>query len=130
WRIGNLTIAGVLMGLGLLAFCTGVVAVGMFGLGLGLGPIRTLAFLALVFGSQTSIYAIRERRHFWHSRPSLWVAASSLAAIAIAGIMAITGFAMIAVSPFLVLATLLSATLFALLLDTIKIPIFSWLSIV
>jgi len=130
WRIGNLTIAGILMGLGLLTFCTGVVAVGIFGLGLNLGSIRTLAFLALVFGSQTSIYAIRERRHFWQSRPSLWVAASSLAAIAIAGIMAITGFAMVAVSPFLVLATLLSATLFALLLDTIKIPIFTWLSII
>jgi H+-transporting ATPase len=130
WRIGNLTIAGILMGLGLLAFCTGLVTVGIFGLGLNLGSIRTLAFLALVFGSQTSIYAIRERRHFWQSRPSLWVAASSLAAIAIAAIMAITGFAMIAVSPLLVLATLLSATLFALLLDTIKIPIFTWLSIV
>jgi H+-transporting ATPase len=130
WRIGNLTIAGILMGLGLLGFCTGVVAVGIFGLGLRLGAIRTLAFLALVFASQTSIYAIRERRHFWQSRPSLWVAASSVAAIAIAAIMAITGFAMIAISPLLVLATLLTATLFTLLLDTIKIPIFTWLGIV
>ena len=35
WRIGNLTIAGVIMGLCLLAFCTGVLAVGQFALGLG-----------------------------------------------------------------------------------------------
>ncbi|MGC9268959.1 HAD-IC family P-type ATPase [Acidiphilium sp.] len=130
WRIGNLTIAGILMGLGLLAFCTGVVAVGRFGLGLDLGTIRTLAFLALVFASQTSIYAIRERRHFWQSRPSLWVVASSLAAIAIAAIMAITGFAMIAVSPALTGTTLAAAIVFALLLDTLKIPIFARLGIV
>jgi len=30
WRIGNLTIAGVIMGICLLAFCTGVLAVGKF----------------------------------------------------------------------------------------------------
>ena len=31
WRIGNLTIAGVIMGVGLLAFCTGILAVGKLG---------------------------------------------------------------------------------------------------
>lgn len=34
WRIGNLTIAGVGIGIALLAFCTGVLAVGRFALGL------------------------------------------------------------------------------------------------
>ena len=35
WRIGSLTIAGVIMGICQLAFCTGVLAIGKFGLGLG-----------------------------------------------------------------------------------------------
>ena len=37
WRIGNLTIAGVIMGVCELAFCTGVLAVGKFELDLGIG---------------------------------------------------------------------------------------------
>ena len=57
WRIGNLTIAGVIMGLCLLAFCTGVLAVGKFELKLETGALPTLAFAALVFGSQATIYA-------------------------------------------------------------------------
>jgi hypothetical protein len=81
WRIGNLTIAGVALGLCLLAFCTGVLAVGKFEVKLGIGARRTLAFAALVFGSQSTIYAIRQRQHLWGSRPSLWLAASSVADI-------------------------------------------------
>ncbi|MGC9271702.1 HAD-IC family P-type ATPase [Acidiphilium sp.] len=130
WRIGSLTIAGIIMGCGLLIFCTLVVAVGIYGLDLNLGAIRTLAFLALVFGSQTSIYAIRERRHFWQSRPSLWVGGSSVAAIAIATVMAISGLAMTTISAPLVITILAAAIVFALLLDTIKIPIFARLGIV
>ena len=88
WRIGNLTIAGVIMGVCLLAFCTGVLAAGKFELDLGTGALRTLAFAALVLGSQATIYAIRQRRHLWGSRPSLWLAASSVADIVIASTLA------------------------------------------
>ena len=82
WRIGNLTIAGVIMGICLLAFCTGVLAVGKFDMGLGIEALRTLAFVVLVFGSQAT--------HLCHSsnagtcgasRPSLWLAVSSVADI-------------------------------------------------
>ena len=77
WRIGSLTIAGVIMGICLLAFCSGVLAVGKFEIGLGIDALRTVAFVVLVFGSQATLYAIRQRRHLWGSRPSLWLAASS-----------------------------------------------------
>jgi len=36
----------------LLAFCSAVLAVGKFEMGLGIDELRTLAFVALVFGSQ------------------------------------------------------------------------------
>ena len=52
WRIGNLTIAGVIMGVCLLAFCIGVLTVGKYELDLGIGGLRTLAFAALMFGSR------------------------------------------------------------------------------
>ena len=62
---------------------------------LGTEALRTLAFVVLVFGSQATIYAIRERRHLWGSRPSLLLAVSSVADIAIASTLAVGGIAMI-----------------------------------
>ena len=47
WRIGSLTMAGVVMGICLLAFCSGVLAIGKFGMGLGIEALRTLAFISL-----------------------------------------------------------------------------------
>jgi len=43
------------------AFCVGILASGEFALRLGIGALQTLVFVALVFGSQATIYAIRER---------------------------------------------------------------------
>jgi magnesium-transporting ATPase (P-type) len=69
WRIGNLTIAGVIMGLGELLFCTSVFAFGAYRVGLTIGALQTLAFVAIVFGNQATTYTNRERRHLWSSRP-------------------------------------------------------------
>ncbi len=129
WHIGNLTIAGVIIGGCLLAFCTGILAIGEFELHLGIGGLRTLAFAALMFGSQTTIYAIRQRRHLWGSRPSLWLAASSVAAVLIAAILAVGGIAM-APLPALVLAgTFAAAVVFGFVIDAVKAPVFARLGI-
>ena len=45
WRIGSLTIAGVAMGICPFIFCSGVLAVGKFELGLGIGALRSLSFI-------------------------------------------------------------------------------------
>ncbi|HKO07760.1 MAG TPA: HAD-IC family P-type ATPase [Alphaproteobacteria bacterium] len=129
WRIGGLTMAGVIMGICLLAFCTGVLAVGEFRMNLGTGALRTLAFAALVFGSQATIYAIRQRRHLWGSRPSLWLAASSVADVLIASTLAVGGIAMTPLPVLLVAGTLAAAAAFAVILDFVKLPVFRRLGI-
>jgi H+-transporting ATPase len=129
WRIGSLTIAGAVMGICLLAFCSGVVAVGKFEMGLGIEALRTLAFAALVFGSQASIYAIRQRRHLWGSRPSLWLGASSVADILIASILAVGGIAMAPLPALVIVGTLVAAAAFAFVLDLLKVPVFRRLGI-
>ncbi len=129
WDIGSLTMAGVVMGICLLAFCTGVLAVGKFEMGLDIKALRTLAFIALVFGSQAAIYAIRQRRHLWGSRPSLWLAVSSLADIAIASILVIAGIAMTSLPILVIAGTLAAAAAFALFLDMVKVPVFARLGI-
>ncbi|MGC2461971.1 MAG: HAD-IC family P-type ATPase [Steroidobacteraceae bacterium] len=129
WRIGSLTMAGVTMGVCLLAFCTGVLAVGKLGLNLGTEALRTLAFILLVFGSQATIYAIRERQHLWGSRPSLLLAVSSVADIAIAWTLAVGGIAMTPLPALLVGGTLAAAVIFAFILDLVKVPVFARLGI-
>ena len=94
WRIGRLTIAGVFMGIAELVFCSAVLAVGEFGMEFETGALRTLAFVVIVFGNQATTYAIRERRRLWSSRPSFWLAMSSVADILIASTLAIWGIFM------------------------------------
>jgi H+-transporting ATPase len=129
WSIGKLTVAGVVLGVCLLGFCTAILAAAKFLLHLENGALQTVAFIVLVFGSQGTIYAIRERRHLWNSRPSLLLTASSLVDIAIASTLAVVGIAMAPI-PAVVVAGLLGATvLFAFVLDLIKVPIFAHLGI-
>jgi hypothetical protein len=129
WRIGRLTIAGVILGVCLLAFCSGILAVGKIGMNLEVEALRTLAFIVLVFGSQAMIYAIRERRHLWGSRPSLLLVASSVTDIAIASTLAVAGIAMTPIPGMLVGGTLAASVIFAIVVDLIKVPVFARLGI-
>jgi len=129
WRIGSLTRAGVVMGICLLAFCVGILACGKFGLNLDIDGLRTLVFVALVFGSQATIYAIRQRRHLWGSRPSLWLVASSVADVLIASVLAVSGIAMAPLPPLVIAVTLAAAFAFAFVLDMVKVPLFARLQI-
>jgi H+-transporting ATPase len=129
WRIGSLTIVGAVMGICLLAFCTAVLAVGKFEMGLGIDALRTLAFTVLVFGSQATIYAIRQRRHLWGSRPSRWLVASSVTDVLIASILSIEGIAMTPLQAWIVAGTFAAAAIFAVILDLVKVPAFRHLNI-
>jgi H+-transporting ATPase len=129
WRIGRITSAGVLLGVCFLAFCIAVLMVGKFELRLGVEALRTLSVVAIVYGSQATIYAIRERRHLWGLRPSVWLICSSVADLLIISTLAIFGIAM-APLPFPVVAGEFAAALvFALFLDAVKIPVFARLQI-
>jgi len=129
WRIGSLTMAGVVMGICLLAFCSAVLAIGKFEMGFGIDELRTLAFVALVFGSQATIYAIRQRRHLWGFRPSLWLAMSSAADVLIAATLAVSGIAMTPLPVFTVVEALAAAVALTFVLDLVKVPIFARLGI-
>jgi len=129
WRIVGWTIAGVIMGICLLAFCTGVLAFGKFGMDFDIGALRTLAFTGLVFGGHATIYAIRERRHLWRSRPSHWLTVSSVADVLIAATLAVGGIAMASLPDWVVTGTLAAAAAFALIMDQVKVPVFRRLKI-
>jgi H+-transporting ATPase len=127
WRISRLLMAGAVVGCCLLTFCVGVLAEGKYRMNLSIEALRTLAFILLVFGGHASIYAIRERRHLWGSRPSSLLVVSSIVDITIAATLAVGGFAMTPLPLALIAATLRAAILFSILLDLIKIPLFAHL---
>ena len=87
-----------------------------------------MAFLAIVFGNQASLYAIRERQRLW-STPSRWVVLSSVADLLIASTLAACGIVMTALPVIVVVGTLAAAVAFAFVVDVAKLPVLSRLRI-
>jgi H+-transporting ATPase len=117
------------MGIGELTFCTSILVFGAYRMTLDIDALRTLAFVAIVFGNQATTYTNRERRRLWSSRPSFWVVASSIVDITIASTFAVGGIAMAPVPALMVVGTLTAAIAFAIVLDLVKVPVFRRLRI-
>ena len=129
WKIGKITIVGILFGICFLVFSTALLAIGKYKLGMGIDALRTLSVLGISFGSQATTYAIRNRRHFLGPRPTIWLIASSVADLLIMSTLAIRGIAMAPLPASIIFCELGAAVLFGLVLDGIKIPVFARLGI-
>jgi len=123
WNVGRITGLAVLLGLCFLAFCVGIVAFGKFEVRLGIEALRTLSVVAIVYGSQATIYALRARRHMWGLRPTVWLVLSTIADVAIITVLASRGIAMAPLSLPILGCEFAAALLFGLILDVVKIPI-------
>ncbi|MGO8996516.1 MAG: HAD-IC family P-type ATPase [Polyangiaceae bacterium] len=130
WRVGNLTLAGIFMGLSELVFCVATLLVGRFPLGFGIDTLRTLAFVAVVFGNQATTYTNRGRPRLWSTPPSRWLVLSSAVDVLIAATMANRGLAMASLPWEVLGATLAGAVAFAFVVDFVKVPVFARLRIV
>jgi H+-transporting ATPase len=129
WQIGRITSAAAAVGGCFLAFCVAVLAVGKFELRLGIAALQTLSVVAIVYGCQATIYAIRERRHLLGLRPTIWLVFSSVADIIIISTLAIRGIAMVPLSLSVLACEFAAAVVFGLILNAVKIPIFARLKI-
>jgi H+-transporting ATPase len=129
WRIGKLTIAGVFMGICELLFCTAVLVIAKFRLGLGIEAMQTVAFVVIVFGNQAVTYTNRERERLGSCRPSRWLIGSSVVDVLVASTLAALGIAMAPLSILVVGAILVAAAVFAFIVDFAKVPVFRRLRI-
>jgi H+-transporting ATPase len=129
WQIGRITSAGVALGICFLAFSTAILTFGTFELHLGIGALRTLSVVAIVFGSQATTYVIRGRQYLWGLRPSIWLVLSSVADIVIISTLAVFGIAMTPLPIEIVACEFAAAIGFGLVLDVVKIPVFAKLRI-
>jgi H+-transporting ATPase len=130
WRIRNLTIAGIVLGLVDLIFCVSCLAVGKFVLGLDTETLRTLTVITLVFSGQALFYVSRERRHLWSSAPGRWLVISSVTDLTIISTLAIAGVLMASIPIAIIAGVFLAAVAFAFVLDAAKAVLFRHLAIV
>jgi H+-transporting ATPase len=129
WKIGRLTMAGIILGSFDLLFCVGCLTVGKFVLGLDIATLRTLTVVTLVFSGQAVFYMARERRHLWSSRPGVWLLASSVVDLTIISTLSIKGFLMAPLSIAIVASLFAAVCVLAVVLDVVKVILFARLKI-
>ncbi len=117
------------MGVSELLFCTAALALGKFRMGFGIDALRTLAFVAIVFGNQAATCTNRERLRLVSCPPSLWLVGSSVLDVLIVSTLAVGGIGMTGVSWLVVGGMLVAAGVFAFILDFAKVPGFRRLGI-
>jgi H+-transporting ATPase len=121
WRMRNITVSALMLGLCKLCFSTTILALGTFWLRLNAAELQTLAFVTLLFGSQAVLYVVRERRHMWSSKPSVWVLVASVADIVIVSLLALSGILMEPLGWHIIVGIFAAAIGFALIFDQIKL---------
>lgn len=124
WRIPNLMATAAPLAALILLLSFSVFFIGRDGLHLPLAQLQTLIFVMLVFTGLGNVYLVRERRHFWRSRPSRWLLIATVIDIAAVCFMASQGILMTAISPVLIGGLLVVAMVYLVLMDFLKIGIF------
>jgi H+-transporting ATPase len=123
WHVRSLVLTALPLALFILVLSFGLFLWARNYLHLPLEQLQTLVFILLVFSGQGTVYLVRERRHFWKSRPGGWLLLSSLLDILVVSTLAMTGIPALLtpLPPTLVLLTLGLVALYLAGLDFLKV---------
>jgi H+-transporting ATPase len=124
WNVRNITLASLIPGLLLVGEGLLVIFLGLNYFQLPWEQLRTLVLLNLVFNSQFRVLIVRERRHFWSSRPGRELLVLSAATIAGFFLLGVSGLAMAALTPGQIFAVLGFSAVFSLAVDFPKYRLF------
>ena len=125
WRIDSLTIVGIAIGLFDLAFCAGILTIGVLVMKLDIDTLRTMTLVTLAFNGQAVFYVVRERKRLWSSRPSLIVFVSSMLDLLIIGTLATQGILMAPLPLSDVASIFAAAVALAFVMDQVKVWLFA-----
>ena len=130
WRVGALVAASLVLAVVVLAesFLDLWLARGVFGL--GLQQTQTLIFVMLVFSGQATVYVVRERGHFWKSRPVSWLVAATCFDVVVVSALAVGGVLMTPLALPYVLLVLAIAGAFMVVMDPLKVVVLRRLGLV
>jgi len=123
WDIRSLMLTAIPLAILLVLFSLSMLLLGRDLLHFSTPQIQTLAFLALVFNGQGTVYLVRERNHFWCARPSRWMVAASVADLAVVSFLAIAGVFMAPLPAMVVCGLLGAVSLYLFAIDFLKIRI-------
>jgi H+-transporting ATPase len=125
WNIRSLIVASIAIGTLLVALSFLVWWLGADVWHLSTKAQQTLNFVMLVFSGQGTIYLVRERRHFWRSRPSRVLLVSSVTDLIVIGLLAGFGLLMTAIPVTVIAATVAIIIGYLVLVDFAKLYLFA-----
>jgi len=125
WRVGALVVAAAPLAGLLVLFSLAVLFTGRDVLSLSLAQLQTLVFLTLVFGGQGTVYLVRERGHFWNSRPSHWMLWSSAVDLVVVSLLAAGGILMAPLPMWLIGGLAAAVLVYLFLADFLRIAVFA-----
>jgi H+-transporting ATPase len=124
WNVKNITLASLIPGMLLVVEGMIVILMGMKYFHLEWEKLRTLVMLNLIFNSQFRVLIVRERRHFWSSRPGRELLILSAATIIGFALLGVYGIFVPSLTLSQVLAVLGFSVLFTLGIDFPKYYLF------
>lgn len=125
WRIRPLVISALVLASGWLVYLFAGLLLVQYVLRLPLEELQTFVFVMLVFTGQANVYLVRERGHFWRSRPSLWLALSTIVDVIVVSLLAAQGILMVAIPPVLIAAVFGTTIVYMVVLDLLKVWVFA-----
>jgi len=115
--VKDITLASIIIGALLIVEGAIVIFIGTNYYHMELGTLQTLVLLTLVFTSQFRVLIVRERGHFWASRPGRKLAISNLATVIGFALLGIYGVVLPSVTTVQVLVVLGLSAIFTLGVD-------------
>jgi H+-transporting ATPase len=121
WSIKNITLSSLVVGILLVVEGCVVIFTSLYYFHLGLAELQALMTFNLVFNSQFRVLIVRERRHFWSSRPSRGLVIAVIAVLTTFVAFGIFGFGLFPpLAIYQVLWILGYSALFTLIIDIPK----------
>ncbi|MGP8068301.1 MAG: plasma-membrane proton-efflux P-type ATPase [Candidatus Bathyarchaeia archaeon] len=117
WNVKNITLASLIIGVLLVAEGAIVIFIGTNYYQMAIGTLQTFVLLALIFTSQFRVLIVRERGHFWASRPGRELVISNLATVIAFALLGIYGVILPSLTTVQVLVVLGLSAIFTLGLD-------------
>jgi H+-transporting ATPase len=125
WRVRNLSLAAVPLGLFRLLYLVAILGLGWYWLRLRPDQMQTLTFTMLVFAGQGNVYVLRERGRLWHSRPTPVMLLASFCDLFLVTVFAAGGILMSPLPIWIIVSLAATTVVFSLALDTIKLAVFA-----
>jgi H+-transporting ATPase len=129
WNTRGILVAAAALAACKLLFSLGVFLYGRYSLKLDSRSLQTLTFATLILSSQAGVYLLRERGHFWQSRPGGYLLGSSALGLGVTALFALCGILMPAISAPLLLGVAAIGTIYFASLDWVKVRLFTRLDL-